>query len=81
MSLQVCENESSSQADQSGPHHVLFVREPFHYKPPTQAYVSQMISSVEALIQLFCVRLSPMTCLTSAQRRFGVNKHYIVLLR
>jgi hypothetical protein len=40
MVLLVSETEPSPQADEPGPHHhVLFVRQPLQYKPPTQAYV------------------------------------------
>lgn len=54
MALQVSETKSSLQADETGPHrHVLFVREPLQYKPPTQAYVSQMKAFIKFLIQKF----------------------------
>ena len=60
MALQLSETEPSHQADESGPHsHVLFVRAPLQYKPPTQAHVSQMNSSIEVLIQKFFYAFIP----------------------
>ena len=63
MALQVPEIEPSPQADESGPHHhVLFVRQPLQYKPPTQAYVFQMNSSIEVLVQKYFTHLSSTPC-------------------
>ena len=60
MALQVSETKPPPQADESGPHHhALFVRQPLQYKPPTQAYVSQMNSSIEVLIQKFFYAFMP----------------------
>jgi hypothetical protein len=43
---------SSGRWVRSDPHHhVLFVRAPLQYKPPTQAHISQINSSIEVLIQ------------------------------
>jgi hypothetical protein len=57
MALQVSETEPSHQADESGPHNL--VRAPLQYKPPTQAHVSQMNSSIEVLIQKFFYAFIP----------------------